>query len=177
MWLSFIAKIFGLLVLSVMSGITLAADTEKTDIAFLLRGYNDTTLYPTLESFRPEAALALAGLSELSFGKASTFEIFDGGVDVNGADYYSSEIDIEAIDAALSGWVGEPWSYYLERDKDTGLILVDPADEEVAVLQSLRAWLLENRIGAISGWQGSARDVYIDPSNAQRYASVNHGLV
>jgi hypothetical protein len=142
--------------LSVMSGITLAADTEKTDIAFLLRGYNDTTLYPTLESFRPEAALALAGLSELSFGKASTFEIFDGGVDVNGADYYSSETDIEAIDAALSGWVGEPWSYYLERDKDTGLILVDPADEEVAVLQSLRAWLLENRIGAISGWQESA---------------------
>ena len=103
MWLSFIAKIFGLLVLSVMSGITLAADIEKTDIAFLLRGYNDTTLYPTLESFRPEAALALAGLSELSFGKASTFEIFDGGVDVKGADYYSSEIDIEAIDAALSG--------------------------------------------------------------------------
>jgi len=73
--------------------------------------------------------------------------------------------------------VGEPWSYYLERDKDTGLILVDPADEEVAVLQSLRAWLLENRIGAISGWQESARDVYIDPSHAQRCASVNHGLV
>ena len=156
MRLSFIAKIFGLLTLSAMSGITLAADTEKTDIAFLLRGYNDTTLYPTLESFRPEAALALAGLSELSFGKASTFEIFDGGVDVNGADYYSSETDIEAIDAALSGWVGEPWSYYLERDKDTGFILVDPSDEEVAVLQSLRAWLLENRIGAISGWQESA---------------------
>ena len=151
-----LAGIIGIVALTIISSVSFAADTEKTDIAFVLRGYNGTTLYPTIESFRPEAILALAGLSKLSFGKASTFEIFDGGIDVNDPVYYGSLVQIEVIDAALAGWVGTRFAGYLTSSDYTGDILVDPSEEEIAVLTSLRAWLVENRVGAYYGWKDTA---------------------
>ena len=151
-----LAGIIGIVALTIISSVSFAADTEKTDIAFVLRGYNGTTLYPTIESFRPEAILALAGLSKLSFGKASTFEIFDGGIDVNDPVYYGSLVQIEVIDAALAGWVGTRFAGYLTSSDYTGDILVDPSEEEIAVLESLRAWLVENRVGAYYGWKDTA---------------------
>jgi len=154
--ISFVVKRLGILALAIISSVTFADDTEKTDIAFVLRGYNGTTLYPTIESFRPEAILALAGLSKLSFGKASTFEIFDGGIDVNDPVYYGSLVQIEVIDAALAGWVGTRFAGYLTSSDYTGDILVDPSEEEIAVLESLRAWLVENRVGAYYGWKDTA---------------------
>jgi len=151
-----LAGIIGIVALTIISSVSFAADTEKTDIAFVLRGYNGTTLYPTIESFRPEAVLALAGLSKLSFGKVSTFEIFDGGIDVNDPVYYGSLVQIEVIDAALAGWVGTRFAGYLTSSDYTGDILVDPSEEEIAVLESLRAWLVENRVGADYGWKDTA---------------------
>ena len=151
-----LAGIIGIVALTIISSVSFAADTEKTDIAFVLRGYNGTTLYPTIESFRPEAVLALAGLSKLSFGKVSTFEIFDGGIDVNDPVYYGSLVQIEVIDAALAGWVGTRFAGYLTSSDYTGDILVDPSEEEIAVLESLRAWLVENRVGAYYGWKDTA---------------------
>ena len=154
--ISFVVKRLGILALAIISSVTFADDTEKTDIAFVLRGYNGTTLYPTIESFRPEAVLALAGLSKLSFGKVSTFEIFDGGIDINDPVYYGSLVQIEVIDAALAGWVGTRFAGYLTSSDYTGDILVDPSEEEIAVLESLRAWLVENRVGAYYGWKDTA---------------------
>ena len=86
--------------------------TEKADIAFVLRGYNGTAEYNFPASFRTDAKRALKGLSELSFGKISSYRIFDGGIDPNGPDYYQSLEDIKTIDAALSGWTGEPWEQF-----------------------------------------------------------------
>ena len=129
--------------------------TEKADIAFVLRGYNGTTRYNFPASFRADAKRALKGLSELSFGKISSYRIFDGGIDPNGSDYYQSLEDIKTIDAALSGWTGEPWEQYKERDAASGEILINPTDEEISVLQSLRQWLVDNKKGVREGWQES----------------------
>ncbi len=61
--------------------------TERADIAFVLRGYNGTAEYNFPASFRTDAKRALKGLSELSFGKISSYRIFDGGIDPDGAEY------------------------------------------------------------------------------------------
>ena len=128
------------------------SDLEKADIAFVLRGYNGTTEYNSLASFRSDAKRALEGLSKLSFGEISSYKIFDGGIDPNSPDYYQSFEDIKAIDAALSGWTGSPWASYKERDAASGEILINPTDDEISVLQSLRRWLVENKKGAMQGW-------------------------
>jgi hypothetical protein len=127
--------------------------TEKADIAFVLRGYNGTTRYNFPASFRADAKRALKRLSELSFGAISSYRIFDGGIDPNGPDYYQSLEDIKTIDAALSGWTGKPWEQFKERDAASGRILINPTDEEISVLQSLRQWLVDNKKGASEGWQ------------------------
>ena len=126
--------------------------TEKADIAFVLRGYNGTTEYNFPASFRSDAKRALKGLSELSFGKITSYRIFDGGIDPNGPDYYQSLEDIKTIDAALAGWP-DSWAYFKERDSASGAILINPTDEEISVLESLRQWLVENKKGAREGWQ------------------------
>ena len=127
--------------------------TERADIAFVLRGYNGTAEYNFPASFRTDTKRALKGLSELSFGKISSYRIFDGGIDPFSPDYYQSLEDIKTIDAALSGWTGDPWASYKERDAASGAILINPTDEEISVLQSLRQWLVDNRKGAREGWQ------------------------
>jgi hypothetical protein len=127
--------------------------TEKADIAFVLRGYNGTTRYNFPASFWADAQRALKDLSELSFGAISSYRIFDGGIDPNGPDYYQSLEDIKTIDAALSGWTGEPWEQFKERDAASGRILINPTDEEISVLQSLRQWVVDNKKGARAGWQ------------------------
>jgi hypothetical protein len=127
--------------------------TEKADIAFVLRGYNGTTRYNYPASFRADAKRALKRLSELSFGAISSYRIFDGGIDPNGPDYYQSLEDIKTIDAALSGWTGDPWALFKERDAASGAILINPTDEEISVLQSLRQWVVDNKKGAAAGWQ------------------------
>jgi len=91
-------------------------------------------------------------LSELSFGKISSYRIFDGGIDPNGPDYYQSLEDIKTIDAALAGWP-DSWASFKERDSASGAILINPTDEEISVLESLRQWLVENKKGAREGWQ------------------------
>ena len=92
-------------------------------------------------------------MSKLSFGEISSYKIFDGGIDPNSPDYYQSLEDIKAIDAALSGWTGSPWASYKERDAASGEILINPTDDEISVLQSLRRWLVENKKGAMQGWK------------------------
>ena len=148
--------------------------TEKADIAFVLRGYNGTTRYNFPASFRADAKRALKRLSELSFGAISSYRIFDGGIDPNGPDYVQSLEDIKSIDAALSGWAGEPWAFFKEQDAASGAILINPTDEEISVLQSLRQWLVDNKKGARAGWQetelGAAHyDRWVDPK-VLRYA-------
>lgn len=127
--------------------------TEKADIAFVLRGYNGTTMYSFPARFRADAKAAMDGLSKLSFGKVQSYRIFDGGIDQNGPDYYQSLEDIKTVDAALSDWTGSPWSFFKERDASSGAILINPTAEEIAVLNSLRQWLVDNQKGARAGWQ------------------------
>ena len=142
--------------------------TEKADIAFVLRGYNGTTRYNFPASFRADAKRALKGLSELSFGKISSYRIFDGGIDPFSPDYYQSLEDIKTIDVALSGWTRDPWAYDREVYAASGEILINPTDEEISVLQSLRQWVVDNKKGAAAGWQetelGAAHyDRWVDP--------------
>jgi hypothetical protein len=125
--------------------------TEKADIAFVLRGYNGTAEYNFPASFRADAKRALKGFSELSFGAISSYRIFDGGIDPNGPDYYQSLEDIKTIDAALSGWTGS-WAIDANGNRISGM-LINPTDEEISVLQSLRQWLVDSKKGAREGWQ------------------------
>ncbi len=90
-----LAKILCILAFSTITSITFSAAIEKTDIVFVLRGQNETTLYPIKNSFQPEAASVLAGLSKISFGKVSSVEIFDGGIDSNETGYKASREDID----------------------------------------------------------------------------------
>ena len=126
------------------SALIAANQAIKADIAFVLRGYGDSTLYPTLESFVPEADSALEAISSLSFGTVSSYEILDGGIDTEGADYYASVAAIETVEAALAGWPGQ-WQYFLDRDGASGDILVDPTPEEISVLEAFKQWLIDNR--------------------------------
>ena len=90
-----LAKILCILAFSTITSITFSAAIEKTDIVFVLRGQNETTLYPIKNSFPPEAASVLAGLSKISFGKVSSVEIFDGVIDSNETGYKASREDID----------------------------------------------------------------------------------
>ncbi|MEC8995664.1 MAG: hypothetical protein VX220_00295 [Pseudomonadota bacterium] len=61
-------------------------------------------------------------------------------------------MSIDLQHAALADWPGS-WASFKERDAASGAILINPTDEEISVLQSLRQWLVENKKGAREGWQ------------------------
>lgn len=127
---------------------------ERADVAFVLRGYADSTLFRSVNAFKSDAQVFSNALRALSFGAVGSYRIFDGGVDLNSADNYAAIQNIAVIDAALSGWTGS-WAYYRERDEGQGLILVNPSEHEKAVLTALRAWLVENKQPA-SNWASTA---------------------
>ena len=118
---------------------------ERADVAFVLRGYADSTMFRSVNAFRRDAQLASDALRALSFGAVGSYRIFDGGTDPNNADNYAAVEEINVIDAALSGWTGDSWRHFRERDAAQGLILINPTDHEKAVLTALRAWLVENK--------------------------------
>ena len=66
--------------------------------------------------------------------------------------YYQSLWDIKTMDASLAG-LPDYWASFKERDSASGAILINPTDEEISVLESLRQWLVENKKGAREGWQ------------------------
>lgn len=118
---------------------------ERADVAFVLRGYADSTMFRSVNAFRRDAQLASDAVRALSFGAVGSYRIFDGGIDPNNADNYAAVEEINVIDAALSGWTGDWWRGFRERDAAQGLILINPTDHEKAVLTALRAWLVENK--------------------------------
>jgi len=118
---------------------------KTADMAFILRGYANSTSFRTINAFKRDAQAIADQLRALSFGAVGSYRIFDGGIDLNTADNYAALEQIKVIDAALSGWVGSPWAYFRERDEALGLILTTPTERERGVLQSLRTWLLDNK--------------------------------
>ena len=147
--------------------------TETADVAFVLRGYDGTSRYKFTEMFRDTARETLARLSQLSFGKFKSYRIFDGGIDQRNTDYFQANEDIKAIDAALGGWQGFPWSFYAERDAPLGTIFIDPTPEQLEILKSARQWVLDNGKGLRYGWYetdlGKQHRSWVD-SKVVRYA-------
>ena len=122
--------------------------SKTADMAFILRGYGNSTSFRTVNSFKRDAQAISDQLRALSFGAVGSYRIFDGGIDRNSADNYAAIEQIKVIDAALSGWVGSPWASFKERDEALGVILTNPSERERVVLGSLRAWLQDNKQSA-----------------------------
>ena len=68
-------------------------EPEKKDIAFVLRGFSGTNYFENIEDFRSQAEAIMKELSSLSLGEVSTYDIFYGGIDPNGLDYYNPLIN------------------------------------------------------------------------------------
>ena len=129
----------------------------QIDLAFILRGYNGTTLYETADAFTSQAEWAMSSLTALSFNRVNTHRVNELDISPDGGDYYQSLADIEVVDAALDNW--GPISTDLdalpgkfEEHKTNSEALQNPTPEEISVLTNLRQWLVDNRKGAATGW-------------------------
>ena len=127
----------------------------QIDIAFLLVGYNSTTLYETAESFDPNAKKGISFLNSLSAGQITSYKTYRlSNIDIGGA-YAKSLGHLEVIDAALNGWGLDDLSNY-HRDKiGNPEALQNPTVQQREVLQVLRQWLIDNQKGA-EDWAKSA---------------------
>ncbi|MCS5650397.1 MAG: Ig-like domain-containing protein, partial [Dehalococcoidia bacterium] len=129
----------------------------QIDLAFILRGYNGTTLYETADAFASQAEWVMTSLAALSFNRITTHRVHELDTALDGGDYYQSLADIEVIDAALDNW--GPISTDLdalpgkfEEHKTNNDALQNPTPEQISVLTNLRQWLVDNRKGAATGW-------------------------
>ena len=127
----------------------------QTDIAFLLAGYGDTTLYETTESFDANAQKFMSFLNSLSAGEISSFKTYRlSNIGISGS-YAKSLGHLEAVEAALEGWGRDELSNYFRDQIWSPDALQNPTAQETEVLQVLRQWLIDNQTGA-EEWGKSA---------------------
>lgn len=81
---------------------------EGADIAFVLRGYANSRLFDSTDSFDTQAKEVMSHLAKLSFGKVRSYTIWEGGLDKRDAEALTAEKQIDVIQAALAGWPGWP---------------------------------------------------------------------
>ena len=127
----------------------------QIDIAFLLVGYNNTTLYETVESFEPSAKKSMSFLSSLSAGQISSYKTYRL-TNISISDAYAKSLGhLEAVNSALDGWgVDELTNYFRDKIGHPDA-LQNPTVQQREVLQELRQWLLDNQKGA-EEWAESA---------------------
>ena len=127
----------------------------QTDIAFLIVGYDDTSLYETVESFDPSAKKTMSFLNSLSAGQISSYKIYRlNNISISGSNAMSLG-HLEVVDAALKGWGVDELSNYFRDKIGNPDALQSPTVQQREVLQDLRQWLLDNQKSA-EVWANSA---------------------
>ena len=125
----------------------------QIDLAFMLMGYNGTTLYETTDSFKAAAELAMTQMGMLSFNRLNSYRTHMLPISNLNGEMAQAKAEIAVIDAALDGWGPDNvfTNYYYEGKTKPGA-LRNPTAEEISVLKSLRQWLVENEKGA-ANWK------------------------
>lgn len=127
----------------------------QTDIAFLLAGYGDTTLYETIESFDTNAQKFMSFLNSLSAGEISSYKTYILS-NIGISDSYAKSLGhLEAVEAALDGWGEDELSNYFRDQIWSPDALQNPTAQQKEILQILKQWLIENQKGA-EEWGKSA---------------------
>ena len=121
----------------------------QIDVAFMLHGYNGTTLYETTDSFAAQSELAMTQMGLLSFNRVNSYRTHMLPISARDGEYAQSKSEIEAIDSALDNWGSENIleNFYYEYKRHP-TALSNPTAEQISVLTSLRQWLVENERGA-----------------------------
>ena len=127
----------------------------QVDIAFLLVGYGDTTLYETTESFEANAQKFISFLNSLSAGEISSYKTYRLS-NIGISDSYAKSLGhLEAVEAALNSWGADELSNYFRDQIWSPDALQNPTAQQREVLQALRQWLIDNQKGA-EEWGKSA---------------------
>ena len=125
----------------------------QIDVAFMLMGYNGTTLYETPDSFKAAAELTMTQMGLLSFNRLNSYRTHMLPISSRDGEYAQSKAEIEAIDSALDNWGSENVleNFYYEYKRHP-TALSNPTAEQISVLTSLKQWLVENEQGA-ANWK------------------------
>lgn len=126
----------------------------QTDIVFFLLGYNNSTLYPSVESFADTANKTLLSLQALSAGQITSYETKILNTLEISAEYAQYLADLEVVDAAINDWGTDDYSNYFRSKKISADPIATPTEAQKEVLTDLKNWLIENSSGA-SGWSSS----------------------
>ena len=127
----------------------------QIDVAFLLVGYDNATLYETVESFESSAKKTMSFLNSLSVGQISSFKTYILA-NISISDENAKSLGhLEVVEAALEGWGVDELSNYFRDKIGNPDALQNPTAQQREVLQELRQWLLENQKGA-EEWANSA---------------------
>ena len=125
----------------------------QIDVAFMLLGYNGTTLYETTDSFKAQAELATTQMALLSFNRLNSYRTHMLPISSRDGEYAQSKAEIEAIDSALDNWGSDDvLSNFYYEFKRHPTALSNPTAEQISVLNNLRDWLVENKKGA-ANWK------------------------
>ena len=123
----------------------------QIDVAFMLMGYNGTTLYETPDSFKAAAELTMTQMGLLSFNRLNSYRTHMLPISPCDGEYAQSKSEIEAIDSALDNWGSDdPFSNIYQEFKRHPTALSNSKAEQISVLTSLRLWLVENEKGALN---------------------------
>ena len=121
----------------------------QIDVAFMLMGYNGTTVYETTDSFKAAAELATTQMGLLSFNRLKSYRTHMLPISPRDGDYIQSKVEIELIDAALDNWGPENvFTNFYYQGKTKPDALRNPSAEQINVLTTLRQWLVENEKAA-----------------------------
>ena len=140
--------------------------SEPADVGIILRGYDGSTLFPTTASFEAHAQEIINHLEQLSFGKVTTFSIYDAGIDANGPISSQIQLDIEVCQAALDGWPAPDWEWVLPYGP-----LVNPSESERELIQEAIDWMVANNLPAID-W--GATELGSAPNPSDPYGNSNY---
>ena len=123
----------------------------QIDVAFMLHGYNGTTLYETTDSFAAQSELAMTQMGLLSFNRVNSYRTHMLPISARDGEYAQSKSEIEAIDSALDNWGSDDvLSNFYYGNKLNQNALQNPTPEQISVLTALRLWLVENEKGAVN---------------------------
>jgi hypothetical protein len=121
----------------------------QIDVAFMLMGYNGTTLYETTDSFTAQAELTTTQMGLLSFNRLNSYRTHMLPISTRNGEYIQAKVEIEVIDAALDNWGPDNiFTNFYYGGKTKPDALRNPTAEQISVLTSLRQWLVENEKGA-----------------------------
>ena len=117
----------------------------QIDVAFLLVGYDNTTLYETVESFEPSAKKTMSFLNSLSAGQIASYKTYRlSNINISGA-YAKSLGHHEVVEAELEGRGVDELSNNFRDKIGNPDALQNPTAQQREVLQDLRQWLLDNQ--------------------------------